>query len=75
MLAEARVEAKVFKLEKQLNRLKDRLERRERIKGFKKIKPLTANTYEARLNKQYRAYMVFEKDKVIIFQVGDHLKS
>ena len=73
MLPEAKAEAESLRLETQLERLKDRLIKRETIKGFKKIQPKTANTYEARLTIKYRAYMVFENEAAIIFKVGDHL--
>lgn len=73
VLPEAKEEARKLRLIKQLNRLKNNLTKRKPIKGFKKILPKTANTYEARLTRQYRAYIVFDNDTPIIFKVGDHL--
>lgn len=73
VLPEAERETRSLKLTTKLNRLKDKLAKRQPLKGFKKIEPKTANTYEARLTIKYRAYMVFENDVAIIFKVGGHL--
>lgn len=73
VLPEAIKEAKKLRLEPPLHRLIARLKIRQNIKGFKKIKPKKINTYEARLSKRYRVYMVFDNDEAIIFKVGDHL--
>lgn len=73
VLAEARKEANKLSLLIQLERLVEKLAFRQPIKGFKKIKPLTANTYEARLSKKYRAYIVFDRETPVIFKVGEHL--
>ncbi len=72
-MPEAQKEAKDLRLTVQLDRLKTRLEKRQKIKGFKKIQPKTANTYEARLTIKYRAYMIFDNDTPTIIKVGDHL--
>ena len=74
VLPEAEKEAKALKLTTQLNRLKARLVKRQSVKGFKKIEPKTANTYEARLTIKYRAYIIFDNDVPTIFAVGDHLR-
>lgn len=73
VLPEAKKEAKALRLITQLKRLEDGLAKRQLLKGFKKIEPKSANTYEARLTIRYRAYMVFEEDAAIVFKVGDHL--
>lgn len=73
VLQEAKSEARTLRLLTQLDRLKEALSKRRPIKGFKKIQPKSANTYEARLNRQYRAYLIFDGDTPIILKVGDHL--
>jgi len=73
VLPEAEKEAKSLNLSCQLGRVVNGLKKRQKLKGFKKIQPKTANTYEARLKRKYRAFMIFEQDTPTIFKVGDHL--
>ena len=73
VLPEAKKEAKSYQLSGQLDKLEKQLKSREPVKGFKKIEPKSANTYEARLNIHIRAYMIFDEDKAIIIKVGKHL--
>ncbi|OGD92557.1 hypothetical protein A2697_04700 [Candidatus Curtissbacteria bacterium RIFCSPHIGHO2_01_FULL_41_44] len=73
VLPEAEDEARRLRLKPQLERLVERLRKRSLIKGFKKIEPKTANTWEARLKLRWRAYIIFDDDIPTIFRVGDHL--
>ncbi|NTU74121.1 hypothetical protein HGB07_08330 [Candidatus Roizmanbacteria bacterium] len=74
VLKQAQTEANNLNLTDELQKVVAGLENRRKLKGFKKIQPETANTYEARLTIKYRAFMVFDSDNVIIFHVGDHLR-
>lgn len=73
MLPEAKKEAEVLKLTAQLKRLEEGLAKGLPLKGFKKIEPNTANTYEARLKRRWRAYIIFDNNVPVVFKVGDHL--
>lgn len=73
VLPEAKKEAEKHQLSNQLAKLEKQLKSREPIKGLKKIVPKNANTYEARLNLNFRAILIFDENKAIIMSCVKHL--